>query len=86
MVPTFIRRRRFAPGMLVRRICDFEIAAISVSDQNRASGSISSCTTRINQPVRCDTSDTRLVSICYGITEEGKLQIKTPYGTLGVRG
>ena len=37
-------------GILVRRICNFTIKAISVSDQNQASGSISSCTTRINLP------------------------------------
>src|SRR5262245_39074067 len=47
-VPTSTRRRRFELAILARRICDFTIAAISVSDQNRASGSISSCTTRIN--------------------------------------
>ena len=33
-----------------QRICNFTIKAISVSDQNQASGSISSCTTRINLP------------------------------------
>ena len=48
---TFIRRRRSVRAVVVRLICDFTIAAILVWDQNRASGSISSCTTRINLPV-----------------------------------
>src|SRR5262249_906596 len=47
-VPTFIRGRQFGPGILVRRICDFTTTAISGSDKNRASGSTSLCTTRIN--------------------------------------
>ena len=38
-------------GILVRRICNFTITAISVWDQNRASGSISSSMTRTNRPV-----------------------------------
>jgi hypothetical protein len=67
-VQTFIRGRPFELGIVVRRICNFTIKATSVSDQNRASGSISSCTTRINLPALSYTSDTRHVSICYGIT------------------
>ena len=46
----FIRRRRFEPGIVVKRICNFAITAVSVLDQNRACVSISSCTIRINLP------------------------------------
>ena len=50
VVPAFIRRRRCEPGIVVKRICNFAITAVSVSDQNRAFVSISSCTIRINLP------------------------------------
>ena len=50
VVPAFIRRRRYEPGIVVKRICNFAITAVSVLDQNRASVSISSCTIRINLP------------------------------------
>ena len=51
MVPAFIGRRRFERGIMVRRICNFAIRAISVSEKNQVCGLISSCTTRINLPV-----------------------------------
>ena len=49
----------------------FQTATTSLLDQNRASGSISSCTTRINQRVQLRSRRQRAVSICNGITGHG---------------